>query len=386
MAYIRVPMTVDVDELIDQARDRLAERFPGYVPQEGHLDWAVVEEMARMAAETADVAAQVPDEIFSVFGRELVKIGQIEGARAAGTARFTMIDDSGYNIPAGTVVLWRVSGDEHVAFSTTATLTIMPGNLSGDVDVTADDPGEHANELGPGPAELFEHFATVATVELVDSTAGGVNPETDEAYRARLSDELQLSAPRPILPDDFAVLARRTSGVHRALAIDGYNPADGTSGNARTVTLVPVDPDGQPVPAAVRDDLVADMQARREANFVVHTTEPTYTAVHIDFTVRRHTDALPDTVLGDTVAAVEEWISPANWGGGDQSPPVWADKPTVRYLELAAVLSAVSGVRFVEDLTINNGTADVALPGVAPLPARLDDPTDPSTVTGAVRP
>ena len=55
------------------------------------------------------------------------------------------------------------------------------------------------------------------------------------SYINRLTAELQLLAPRPILPADFAALATSVTGVFRAMAIGGLNPgrsvADGITTN-----------------------------------------------------------------------------------------------------------------------------------------------------------
>jgi hypothetical protein len=53
----------------------------------------------------------------------------------------------------------------------------------------------------------------------------------------------------------------------------------------------------------------------------------------------------------------------------------------VRYLEVATVINNVDGVDHITDLTLNGGTADVPLDGVAPLPASVDAGT---TISGTV--
>lgn len=382
MSYLRAPIDVDLQDLIDRALERIAEQVPGWVPREGHLEVAVIEELARLVVETYGVAADVPDRIFSAYGREMHGIAQGEGAPAVGTVQFTATDDAGYNVPSGTVVAWRVTGDERALFRTDATLTIPPGSTTGTVTVTADADGADGNGLGPGPVDIVDGLAFLDSAELLDATGGGEDPETDVAYRDRLADELRLLAPRPILPADFAVFARQTAGVHRALVLDLYDPTTGTFDNPRTVTLVPVGADGTPPGSEVLDQLAADMQARREANFVIATAQPDYTPVDIDFTIEPADDFDPAAAVAAAEQAIADWISPARWGGGDRSPPVWQLTDTVGYLEAAAVLSSLDAVRRVVTLTINGQTADVTLPGVAPLPAPLDDPTDPSTISG----
>lgn len=384
MSYLRAPIDVDLQDLIDRALERIADQVPGWVPREGHLEVAVIEELARLVVETYAVAADVPDRIFSAYGREMHGITQGAGAAAVGTVRFTATDTAGYNVPAGTLVAWRVTGDQRIYFTTNATVTIPPGSNTGTVAVTAETDGEDGNGLGPGEVEIVDGLAFLDSAELLDATGGGEDPETDEAYRDRLADELRLLAPRPILPADFAVFARQTPGVHRALVLDLYDPTDQSNDNPRTVTLVPVGADGTPPGSEVLDQLIADMQARREVNFVIHTTGPNYTPVDVAFTIEPADDWDDPDAVDAAEQAVADWISPARWGGGDQSPPVWQLTDTVGYLELAAVLSSLDAVRRVVTLTINGQPDDLNLPDVAPLPAPLDDPTDPSTITGQV--
>jgi hypothetical protein len=58
---------------------------------------------------------------------------------------------------------------------------------------------------------------------------GGADEEDADAYLDRLADALTILAPRPILPQDHATMARQIEGVGRALAIDLYQP--GTNDN-----------------------------------------------------------------------------------------------------------------------------------------------------------
>jgi hypothetical protein len=74
---------------------------------------------------------------------------------------------------------------------------------------------------------------------------------------------------------------------------------------------------------------------------------------------------------------VTDYLSPANFGQvpyGDQ--PAWVSDTKVRYLEVAEVINRTEGVWYVASLTINGGTADVALAAPAGLP-------QPGTVTGS---
>jgi hypothetical protein len=296
-------------------------------------------------------------------------------------------------------------------------------------------------------------------------SAGGVDAENDIAYRDRLAAELTLSSPRPILPDDFAILARNVTGVTRALAVNGSIPArtnpagrhhgiphgwhihphllgqttrdrlqrhggDGadapracrtsvtmtssspaaTAGHARWsssalwrderrgddahgfpdgrlepggcgddadgrragsyVTVVPIDSTGLPVSAATRAAVVTYLDGLREVSFVVKATTPTYTTINIAYTIKVAAGYDATAVKNACDAALTAFLSPATWGGGDESPPVWrSGEVTVRLGEVYGALYAVAGVQYVSSLTINSGTSDVTLTGVAPLPS-----------------
>lgn len=134
------------------------------------------------------------------------------------------------------------------------------------------------------------------------------------------------------------------------------------------VTVAIVGEDGQALPQSTKDALAAEMELRREINFVVHVIDPTYTTIAVTFTVVTAAGYEAATVEAAAEAAVAAYLDPSVWGGGDQSPPEWrTPSDTVRYLEVASLLDRVEGVDYVSALTVNGGTADVVLAGVAPL-------------------
>ncbi len=390
MAYLSAPVTVDFDDLLVDALQRIQEQFPGWQPANGHLEVALLQEMVRVARETAVVAADVPDRVFERFGEELFDLPPVQARRATVTVEFEMIDDAGYAIPSGTVVGSDDGSGELVTFRTTAGLPINTGETTGTVEAEAVDVGSASNEAGPGSAVLVDALRAVLNVTFTTESEGGVDAETPEEYRNRLVDELRLQAPRAILPDDFAVIARRTPGVHRAATLDGYDPDGDTFGNERMVTVALVDDDGLPATTEARDEAVEELERLREVNFEVHTIEPTYTAVDVVYEVGLRDDAEEAETLEACDAAVERYLSPARFSGGEEDPPRWRLGSTVRRNLVIAALAGVAGVAIVEDVTLNGADDDVELSGRAPLPSPLvePDPGDPwtaeSTISGSV--
>ena len=226
-AYIDVPITTDPDELTAEALDYLAANIPGWQVKEGHLVAWLIEVLARINAETRDVASRVPRSIFRYFGTTLFDLPPIASASASAPSTWTMRDNAGYDIPQGTVVAIRQAGDRLVFFTVRDAVTVLPGAVvtgPGEVILDAVEPGTAANALAAGAVELVDALSFVDSIVTTAATAGGVEAESDDAYLARLATELQLMSPRPILPPDFAILARRVAGVHRAVAIDNYQP------------------------------------------------------------------------------------------------------------------------------------------------------------------
>ncbi len=368
----------DPDDLLADALTRIAEQFPGWTPRETHLEYAVLAEFTRANVDTRLLAADMQDEAFATVGIKLHGIPRMTGASAAGTVVFTLTSTAPQTVPAGTQVLWP-SPSGPVPFATvvdvanTAGATTTPG-----VQVLAVEPGAGVNGLAAGPLDLADALPFVASVSATTTTAGGQDEEPVEDYLDRLSDSLRLLRRIPVEAADFAVLARDVAGVHRALALDNYNPADGTSNNERMVAVAAVDEAGTAVAPTVLTSLAAFLNDHREVNFVVKTMQPSYTTVNVAFAGLVELGADPVAVRAGAEQAARDYLSPALWAGGDERPPVWRKRAAVGYLEVANVIGATPGLRRLTSLTLNGGTADVPLTGAAPLPSAL------STVTGTV--
>ena len=368
--YVGLSIETDPDVLMDEALELLSVLVPGFVPKEAHLEVWLLEIVARMTAETRYLFTLVSDSIFRYFGESLVNIPPIEGAHATALTTWTMLDSAGYTISAGTQVAYRVAGDKVAVFYTTEDVVIAPGSTSA-TNVLIQSPvlGSAQNGLGPSGLELVDSLAYVSSVTAASPTAGGVDPETNLEYLSRLRDEMTLLTPRFVLAADAAVLARRITGVARALGIDNYDPGTATFDNEKMMTLAVVGEDGLPLSSGIKTAVQAYLESLREINFVLHVVDPTYTTINVTFVVVAHPGFDLAAVDTAATAAVTNYLSPATWAGGSETPPRWATSETVvRYLEVAEVLNRVDGVHYVDTLTINGGTANVTLTGVAPLP------------------
>lgn len=380
--YISAPIKTDPDELKLDVFDYLREQIPGWEPRDGQLDVWMIDAFCEIAAQLGETATFVVRGIFRWYGENLLGLPPVDAVAAGGESTWTAIDAEGYTIPAGTTIALS-SGEALIAFQTTVDATIVPGAAQANaVPIVALERGAHTSHLW-GTAELVDPLDFITTVEVSESkkTNGGSDAETEDQYFDRLASELRLLTPRAIRASDFEVLAQRVAGVDRAVAIEGYVPATPSTpaqtGVDGAVTVAVVNSAGLTVTAEARSRLT-DLLAGEDRllNLIVSIADPSYTPVNVTFSVVVWPERDASEVRESAIAAVREYLSPRNWGQPPgQRSRAWINETVVRRFELAEVLNGVDGVRYVNTLTLNGGTNDVTLTGVAPLP-------QPGTVTG----
>jgi hypothetical protein len=323
-------------------------------------------------------------EAFRFYGRSVANLPPDDERAAIGTVTITTIDANGpYVIPEGLEVSGRGALGEPVGFRTLQAAVVPNASTTATgIPVEALEPGAAGNSVS-GPGEFVEYRDYLATVEFDAPTLNGRDAEGDEPYLDRLATEMQLSSPTPILPNEFAVMARRL-GAHRATAIDGLNPATGTVNNERMVALAMIDETGEPEASAAA--IGAQLDAMREVSFAVPTFAPAYTTIKVAYTAVAYPGWDPAVVEAAADAQVASYLSPWSWGQREDTGEEreWLNEPVVRYLEVAEQLQRVEGLRYITALQIAKqadalGVADVVMTGFAPLPR-------PGTITGTVNP
>ncbi|MDW5597656.1 baseplate J/gp47 family protein [Conexibacter stalactiti] len=227
MAVIRPEIETDPAELEQVAIDYLQEAVPGWEPADGDLMTWLIAAHARMVAEERDIAADVPlEQILRPLGEQVHLVAPKLALPATVDAVVTMRDQAGYTVPQGTEVLVRTAGDDGVTMVVVRAVTLEPNRgLTVPIELQAA-PGREGS-AGNGlddratvvPIRQLEFIGGIAIAQGAVS-ANGRDAETDEEYLQRLVDTLALSSPTPILPEDFAAIARQVDGVERALALN----------------------------------------------------------------------------------------------------------------------------------------------------------------------
>jgi Baseplate J-like protein len=238
MSYINVPVVTDSDVMIQQALTNISNNIPGWTPHEGNLEVLLLEQFALMASEAATVASNVPDTIFQYFG-SLIGITPNNGTRAVIATNWTLVSSqTSYTIPAGTVAGFFYNGASYqfqliqdLVFTGTNTATTVYmeavstgsgynlGNVSGLNAV-----GTYMTLTTPNPLVSAIQITVVTPTNSYPTVTLGTDAETSSAFYNRLTQELQLLAPRPITTSDYSIYAQTFTNVYRAMAFDGFNP------------------------------------------------------------------------------------------------------------------------------------------------------------------
>lgn len=357
--YVELPVETDAATLADGAIANLQAAWPAWVPVDSHMEVVLIEAMALLAQNAAEVAARMPSAALRAYGTKILGVGYSAGTPASTTVTFGLADLLPHTIPSGTQIIidgfaFQTVGD----VSTPGAATITP------VTVQATDVGVAQNGLTGATTSGLTTAPWVSSITVLATTAGGSEPEDDAAYQERLSRRLILQALTLITLRDYELWALETPGVGRAQAITTA---------ARAVSVALTDAAGVAASAGVKAAVLASYAGLGEANMTITMVDPTTTTVNIVTTVKAYPGFLAADVQARVVSALQAFLSPANWGSPPAStgtaPATWSNEATVRLNKIIEVIGAVTGVNYVTSVTINGSAADLALTGTFPLTA-----------------
>lgn len=221
--YIIEPLDTDPEDILQEFMEFVQGYFPEWNPSDGQLDYIIARFFALKTATTADMASRVMRAIYRYLGSSIHNIQPLPGAPALALVQFTIDDNLSHTIDAGTLVgLSDANGDNQI-FTTLQDVIVLEGTSLVSGTVQALEQGTNGNGL-TGRAQMVELNDWISDVQVVGVSSGGADPEGDDTYIQRLTDNFSLMAPRPILIEDFALISHNVAGVWRALAIDNFAP------------------------------------------------------------------------------------------------------------------------------------------------------------------
>jgi hypothetical protein len=395
--YIELELYADTDTLAGISLSYLQDAIPGWQARPGNIETVLLEANAQATSEAVDQASVVAPVAFAALGQSIYGIPQRAAVPAVADATFTFSADTpAVLVPQGAQLLVPHPAGTGMVFTTDADMLAPQGGGTLTVGVTALEPGAQPNGAF-GASELVDDFDGITGITTT-TAQGGADAESDDEYIDRLAEQLTLLAPRPILPNDFAVMALAVPGVGRALAIDLYQPntaaggagaprsdPNGATNVPRCVTVAITAEDGAPADTALCQRVYTVLDNAREVNFLVYVIPAgeggVYTAIDVRATVRAYPGNLQTEVAAAAESMIRAWLDPAQWGtapGAGTSTRTsvdWAYDTKARLYEAVDYLNRANGVFYVETVELKLstsgtwGTADITLPGVAPMPA-----------------
>jgi len=363
-------------------------RFPDFEFSEGDPDDLLTNAFTRLAVIAIEQGTTLPRAAFGAFGEKIVNVPRIAAAPALVTSTWTLADDAGHTIPAGTQVTIAANAEESAGFVVVADVVVAAGaseTAEGEVQLRAIEPGAAGNGL-PGPVVLVDSLAFVESVAMVGVAAGGVDEEDEDAYLDRLTEDLQLLSLSLIVPRDFEIDARAHAGVSFALCVPGYDLSTKTADTPLTLTVFVKGADGGLVPAPEKEALRTSQQARVPSGVEVFVGDAKYTVIDVEESHTVLPGYEPAAIDAAVEAAIADYLSPARSGvpttGDPGSSGGWESVGAVYRNELISLCDRVPGVGRVVSLKLAKHGAklesqeSVALEGVAPA-------TEAGTVTAA---
>lgn len=364
----------DFGALVQEARELLESRFPGWeASRSDALDW-LLQGTSSLNAPLFVQFSSLEKALFQRFGEVITKVPRIQAASATVESVWTMVDELGHEVEAGTEVGIPGPEGKPVGFRTVGDVVVAPGSNKATILLEAIEPGAAGNELGGG-AELETNLSFVVVpegIELIGESAGGVDEEGQGEYLDRLVKRNRLSSVSLIVPYDFEVDAL-DYGVGRAKCIRGYDPTAGTTGHAGHQCLFPAGVDGLEVGAEMEAEILAGQSELLLEGVTHHVAPPQYTTVRVKAVVVAEAGFEPTAIAAAVKARIAEFLDPAKWAtpaNGEGNG--WVDRLSVFHNDLVVLIGRMGGVEHVSSVELAEegkglGTADVALKGVAAL-------------------
>lgn len=366
---------VDFSQLRQEAIELLEAKFPGWSASRADMLRWLIEGDAAIDAEVFTQMAKLEQAAFQRFGEAMAGVPRIQAAFSTVESIWTVVDELGHEIEAGTQVGIPWSEGKPIGFETVGDVVIPPGSTKATILLKAIEPGKAGDGLS-GTPELETGLSFVVDpggIELTAVTAGGEDEEDEATYLGRLVERLRLRSDSLVLPYDFEVDARSYATIARALCIRGYNPDDESSGNPGHQCVFPIGSAGLPVGAEKEAELLAGQQALLIEGVVHHVAPPEYTTVDIELEGIAESGFDPPTVAAAIAARLEEYLEPATAMtpvNGESSG--WVTREKVYRNDLIIVAGRIGGLERIEQLELAEhgkalGLVDVVLKGVAPL-------------------
>ncbi len=351
----------DAYQYIQQALTDANSKLPGFNPKVGSYEMIIWEGMALMASELSFAINRLVDGVMEV---QMSNFGIVRdlGTPARADITLTVVDNVGYQIPAGIELRLDDGSGNSIIFQTDETANVSPLATSATISATAQTNTDDFNGTAIGtPLSIVSPVAYLETAVLNTPVSGGESVETDDEWRNRAVQLFRTMTQVLALPSHFTDKALTLPGVYRANTRDNWNVSTASTGH---VTLAVADSSGTALSTETKTSIRDTLDALAQANLIVHVVDPDYNEIDATIVAKAKPGYVPSAVQADVAAAVVTYLSAATWP--------WEAK--VRINELVSLVDQVEGVDYIEvgDIQIalggdSLGVVDVDLIGDFPL-------------------
>lgn len=381
MTFIQPDIVDDEDQVAEGILSGVADRIDGFSPTDGHLEPPISEATAVAIATAVVVLKDTVLDAYLGFGQRILGIPR--GAAAVATAVSTWTVDATQltTIFAGTEVQLTGTDGQTRFFIVREDTPVTPGPTPANTTVTgvlleAVEAGPDSNgATNPAKSEVLVGGLSVS----IDApAAGGADAEDPEVYAGRAADRAQRMHTIPITPSDHAAFATDVAVVARAVAINRLDPASPGVDTPGDLALYIVDAAGDPLSAPDKTTVSDYFTAlERPLNVVLHLADPDYVTVTVAATVRATADADQTDLQTRVADAITARVDKATWDADPAAPGGWAKVRATQLsvFDVSAAIDDIDGVASVESVTLNGGTAPVALPAPVSIPTLTAAPT-----------
>jgi hypothetical protein len=359
--FVNAVVELDAASIEQQVNEALESKFEGWSPARAGLATWLIKAKARIDSIILEQAGSITRAAYKKFGETIAKVPPILAAPASVTSTWTFSDSDGHTIEDGTLVEIAVSGDETAGFRVVGDVVVPPGvaaTATGGVLLQAIEPGVARNGLSADPELVSALSLPIDSIVLEGVTSGGVDEEDEDTYLERLTEELQTLSPSLILPRDFAIDARATAGIARALCIPAYN-AEAEKEEALAVTEIGVDAAGASLSAPIKEALKTRQEEKLISGVDLYLADPTHTKVDVFPSATALPGFDPSTVKAAVGDRLAEYLASANWGASSSGESTgWVNRDKVYFNELISEVDRVDGVDRVVSLLLGGGVGN----------------------------
>jgi hypothetical protein len=347
--YDKTPAQLYADA-IDYARIAL----PEYEPVVGGVEDTIHQAQAWMTSELiGSINRMTPGLLESLLS--LLGIDRLSGTQPTATVQITVLDTTGYIIPAGTRFGWTDISDPLnqilYTFDTVEDLEINPGVNVGQVGIEGVLSVQYPLLEDGQLLRLITPVSSILSTQLIGDLAIGADPESDSQYFSRAVALLNSFSDSIVLEQQFEkyVLSHYPS-ISRCKAYSRVNPINDDLSDPPENGYVTLYVSGA-VGASLSPSAVLEMEEALEfravAGLIVNVEPPHLVSVPVSTTVKIKSGYLAATVQAAVTKALNEYVHPDFWGWG----------PTIYYNEIISLIDHVPGVERVVSLTLA-GVAD----------------------------